>query len=57
MANYYSINEADKAPADRRYHSQDNCPPGGEIPARNRRSGSNGYKLCGQCKRIENAKD
>ncbi len=55
MSSYYSINEADKPPAERRYHDNEDCPPGGEIPARNRRPGSNGYRLCGQCKRMNRA--
>jgi len=55
MSSYYSINEADKPASERRYHDNENCPPGGEIPARNRRSGSNGYRLCGQCQRMNRA--
>ena len=55
MANYYSINEADKRPAERRYHNNDSCGPGGEIPSRNRRAGNPGYKLCGQCERMNRA--
>jgi hypothetical protein len=55
MAAYYSINEADKPASERRYHDNEGCPPGGDIPARNRRSGSNGYRLCGQCNRMNKA--
>jgi hypothetical protein len=52
MSSYYSINEADKPANKRRYHDNEGCPPGGEIPARNRRPGGNNYRLCGQCQRM-----
>jgi hypothetical protein len=46
---YYSINEADK-PADKRdYHNNTNCRAGRDIPQHERRSGTNGYRLCKDC--------
>jgi hypothetical protein len=49
VAEFYSINEASK-PADKRvHHNNDACPPGRDIPANERRSGTGGYRLCNDC--------
>lgn len=48
---FYSVNE-EKKPASQRVHHNDNtCPPGRDIPANERRSGTGGYRLCDDCQR------
>ena len=42
---YYSINPTDPDV----YHNHDDCPPGSQIPAHNRRSGTNDYRRCDKC--------
>ncbi|MGK2954513.1 MAG: hypothetical protein ACSLFI_02425 [Solirubrobacterales bacterium] len=42
---YYSINPSDPDV----YHDHDDCPTGKQIPAANKRSGTNGYRRCKQC--------
>ena len=49
VADFYSINEVKKPPANRVYHNNSACPPGRDIPAHERRSGTNGYRLCNDC--------
>jgi hypothetical protein len=46
VGNYYSINPSDPDV----YHDQSNCPSGQQIPAANRRSGTNGYSKCKHCR-------
>jgi hypothetical protein len=46
---FYSKNEVDKSEDKRRYHNNDDCGPGKEIPKEDRRPGTNGYKLCDHC--------
>jgi hypothetical protein len=48
VATYYSIDPTDPDV----YHDQDNCPSGQQIPAANRRSGTNNYDKCGHCKKM-----
>ena len=49
VPDFYSINETSK-PADKRvYHNTDSCPPGRDIPANERRYGTNNYRLCKDC--------
>ena len=31
------------------YHNNSACPPGRDIPANERRSGTGGYRLCKDC--------
>lgn len=45
---YHSINATDPDV----HHVFDNCPSGQQIPARNRRQGTNGWPLCGHCARM-----
>lgn len=48
---FYSVNESSK-PAERRvYHNNGACRPGQDIPQNERRSGTNGYRLCEDCQR------
>jgi hypothetical protein len=49
VADFYSINEAAKPAANRVYHNNSACPPGRDIPPNERRSGTNGYRLCKDC--------
>ena len=50
VPDFHSINEA-KKPADKRvYHNNSACPPGRDIPAHERRDGTNQYRLCHDCK-------
>jgi len=51
-ATFYSINEVTKPPANRVHHNNSACPPGRDIPQNERRSGTNGYKLCNDCQRL-----
>ncbi len=46
---FYSVNEASKPASERVYHDNSACPTGREIPQNERKSGMNGYKLCGDC--------
>lgn len=36
------------------YHDYNRCPTGKQIPARNWRRGTNGYRRCEDCIEIEN---
>jgi hypothetical protein len=49
---FRSINEAKKPAADRVYHNNGACSPGRDIPYNERRLGINGYRLCGDCDRL-----
>lgn len=42
---YYSTNPSDPDV----HHDHDNCPSGQQIPAHNRRQGTNGYPRCKHC--------
>jgi hypothetical protein len=46
---FYSVNEALKPVQHRVHHNNDRCGPGKEIPQRDRRSGTGGYRLCDDC--------
>lgn len=48
VASYYSTHPSDPDV----YHDQGNCPSGQRIPSQNKRSGTNGYPLCGHCKKM-----
>jgi hypothetical protein len=49
---FYSVNEASKPAANRVHHNNGACPPGRDIPANERRSGTGNYRLCDDCKRL-----
>ncbi len=49
---FYSINEANKPPANRVHHNNSACPPGRDIPQNERRQGMGGYRLCDDCKQL-----
>jgi hypothetical protein len=42
---YHSTNPSDPDV----YHDHSDCPPGSQIPARNRASGKGGYNRCRKC--------
>ena len=49
---FYSVNEA-KKPSDKRvHHNNSACPPGRDIPSHERRDGTNNYRLCDDCKKL-----
>ena len=52
VSNFYSVNEISKPPANRVYHNNSACPPGRDIPANERRTGTNNYRLCDDCARL-----
>ncbi len=49
VADFYSVNEANKPAGNRVYHNNSTCPPGRDIPQHERRTGTNGYRLCQDC--------
>jgi hypothetical protein len=52
MANVYpfhSINEQYKPTSKQVHHNNSACPPGRDIPAHERRQGTNNYRLCNDC--------
>ena len=47
---FHSVNEVQK-PADKRvHHNNSACPPGRDIPQHERRAGTGNYRLCHDCK-------
>lgn len=53
---FNSINEVKKPAELRRYHNNNKCPSGYDIPPKERRRGTAGYTLCQHCKDL-NAKE
>jgi hypothetical protein len=49
---FYSVNEAAKPAAIRVHHGNSACPLGRDIPANERRDGTGAYRLCDDCKRL-----
>ncbi len=49
VTEFYSINEVLKPPDQRVHHNNSACPPGRDIPANERRAGTNNYRLCRDC--------
>jgi hypothetical protein len=47
---FYSVEEESKPVAERVYHNNSRCPSGHSIPKRDRLAGTNGYRICDQCK-------
>jgi hypothetical protein len=52
VADFYSINEAKKPAGSRVYHDNGACPSGRDIPLNERRFGTAGYRLCDDCRRL-----
>lgn len=46
---YHSINPSDPDV----YHDYSDCPNGQQIPAHNRRAGTNGWPRCGSCRNMD----
>jgi hypothetical protein len=49
---FYSINEVKKPVEKRVHHNNDACPPGRDIPKTELRTGTNGYRLCDDCEKL-----
>jgi len=49
VAAFYSVNEEKKPASQRVHHNNDKCPPGRDIPASERKTGTGGYRLCKDC--------
>ncbi len=49
---FYSINEVVKPQQNRVHHNNSACPPGRDIPANERRDGTNAYRLCLECDQL-----
>jgi hypothetical protein len=49
---FHSINEGQKPPARRVYHNNDACPPGRDIPLKERLTGTGSYRLCEDCNKL-----
>ena len=47
---FYSVDEDSKAVAGRVYHNNGGCPSGRAVPEHKRLPGTNGYRICDQCK-------
>jgi hypothetical protein len=52
---FFSVNEPLKPEAHRVYHSNSLCGPGQEIREEDRVSGTNNYRLCEDCKKLNDA--
>ena len=53
-SSFYSVNEVRKPAENQVYHNNSACRPGQDIPPSERRSGTNGYHLCGDCNKLNN---
>ena len=51
-APFYSINEILKPVTQRVYHNNTLCGPAKEIPDNDRRYGTNNYRLCDDCEKL-----
>ena len=52
MSDRYSVKEQDKAEDARVYHNNSSCGPYQEIHKDDIRYGRNGYRLCKDCKKL-----
>jgi hypothetical protein len=52
IPNFYSVSEIIKPINMRCHHDNDQCGPGKEIPLRDRRKGTGGYRLCDDCRQL-----
>jgi hypothetical protein len=52
VPSFHSMNETKKPPSNRVFHNNSNCPPGRDIPAGERLHGTGGYRLCDDCKKL-----
>ena len=49
---FHSINEGQKPPVRRVYHNNDACPPGRDIPLKERLTGTGSFRLCEDCNKL-----
>jgi hypothetical protein len=49
---FNSVNEVKKSVDQRVYHNNNKCASGHDIPKKERRSGTAGYRLCMHCKNL-----
>lgn len=49
---FYSVNEVIKPVTHRVHHNDDRCGPGKDIPQKDRRDGTGGYRLCDDCRKF-----
>ena len=57
VPDFYSVNEATKPAANRRYHNSGECAAGRDIKAaKEEKAGTNGYKLCEHCENYNKPK-
>jgi hypothetical protein len=49
---FYSVNEAIKPAGQRVYHDNSLCAPGRDIPQNERRTGTNNYRHCDDCTKL-----
>ena len=52
MQTFYSVNEATKPIESRIHHNNSTCALGWEIPAKSKRDGTNNYRLCDNCAKV-----
>lgn len=57
VADFHSIGELLKPSADRVYHNNEDCAPGREISAMDRREDSAAYRLCVDCKMLNSQRN
>ena len=52
VPNFYTVNEIIKPTQKRCHHNDDRCGPGKDIPLRDMRNGTGGYRLCEDCQKL-----
>jgi hypothetical protein len=52
IADFHSINEIKKLAHRRVHHNNSACPPGRDIPQKQRLPGTGGYRLCEDCETL-----
>ena len=52
VAAFFSVNEKLKLPEHRVHHNNSACPPARDMPSSERKPGTNGYRLCNGCARL-----
>jgi hypothetical protein len=55
VATFYSVNEDKKPTANRVHHNNSACASGRDIPQRERKTGTGGFRLCQDCVKETNA--
>ena len=53
---FHSVNEIKKPAANRVHHNNSACPPGRDIPQHERKLGDGGYRLCDDCRKLNDEK-